>query len=127
MPAKWSFWTSTIGIWVGVVVRVRVGAARGWARSERRCLARLGCHPSPGPGARARPYRSGDAEGHGGTGEAVHRGVSLGDSDALRVRNRAWEPGRIGMAEPRVPAGRGDPCTAGGRREGRVVMKARGT
>jgi hypothetical protein len=44
----------------------------------------------------------------------VHRGVSMGDSDVIRVRNRAWEPGRIGMAEPRVPAGRGDPCTAGG-------------
>ena len=57
----------------------------------------------------------------------MHRGVSMSDSDVIRVRNRAWEPGRIGMAEPRVPAGRGDPCTAGGRREGRVVMKARGT
>ncbi len=46
--------------------------------------------------------------GQGGTGEAVHRGVSLGDSDAIRVRVRAWEPGRIGVAKPRVPAGRGD-------------------
>jgi hypothetical protein len=88
---------------------------RGRARSERRCLERLGSHPSPGPGARARPYRSGDAEGHGGTGEAVHHDVSLGDSEAIRVRVRAWEPGRIGVAEPRVPAGRGDPCTAGGK------------
>ena len=35
-----------------------------------------GLAPSPGPGARARPYRSGDAESHGGTGEAVQRGVS---------------------------------------------------
>jgi hypothetical protein len=31
----------------------------------------------------------------------VHRGVILGDSDAIRVRVRAWEPGRIGVAEPR--------------------------
>jgi hypothetical protein len=45
----------------------------------------------------------------------VHRGVSLGDSDAIRVRIRAWEPGRIGVAEPRVPAVRGGPCTAGGK------------
>ena len=45
----------------------------------------------------------------------MHRGVSMSDSDVIRVRNRAWEPGRIGMAEPRVPAGRGDPCTAGGK------------
>jgi hypothetical protein len=66
--------------------------------------------------------------------ERVPRGAGPGrsdvawcDSDAIRVRVRAWEPGRIGVAEPRVPAGRGDPCTAGGRREGRVVMKARGT
>ncbi len=45
----------------------------------------------------------------------MHRGVSLGDSDAIRVRVRAWEPGRIGVAEPRVPAGLGDPCTVGGK------------
>ncbi len=101
--------------WFGVVVRVRAGAARGLARSERRCLGDSDATPSPGPGARARPYQSGDAESHGGTGEAVHRGVSFGDSDAIRVRIQAWEPGRIGVAETRVSAGRGDPCTAGGK------------
>ncbi len=56
-----------------------------------------------------------DGRGRAPTGEAVQRGVSLGDSGAIRVRFRAWEPGRIGVAEPWVPAGRGDPCTAGGK------------
>jgi hypothetical protein len=124
------------GIWVGVVVRVRVGAASGWARSERRCLARLGCHPSPGPGARARPYRSGDAKGHGGTGEAVHRGVSWRDSDANRVRSRVrsrqpersrlpWTMHKFGgmpwadqcVMRPR-PAGGGLGCSVPPRRRG---------
>jgi hypothetical protein len=55
----------------------------------------------------------------------VHRGVSLSDSDAIRVRDRAWGPCRIGMAEPRVPAGRGDPCTAGGSDRAGVAVAPR--
>ena len=41
--------------------------------------------------------------------------VAWRDSDAIRVRVRARGPGRIGVAMPRVTAGRGDPCTAGGK------------
>ena len=41
--------------------------------------------------------------------------VAWAGSDAIRVRVRARGPGRIGVAMPRVTAGRGDPCTAGGK------------
>ena len=51
--------------------------------------------------------------------ELVPRGAGLGrngvawrDSDPIRVRVRARGPGRVGVAMPRVTAGRARPCTA---------------